>query len=155
MSRSNLPTSGCLFFLLLLTLPLTVMEAWAGVAPADPPMAQRAASAGLSRLPAEAQASVSAALGRDQRAYHAKEQGEGWRLANPKHSLSADFTARGMEVQTGAASFGLRLAGLGRGARVEAVVAGTPEAKANRVEYRRGTLIHLGRRAQIPRALAR
>ena len=140
MSRGNVPSSGCLFFLLLLTLPLAVVGAWAGAAPADKPVDLRAAPAGLSSLPAEAQASVSAALGRDQWTYHAKEQGEGWRLANPKHSLRADFTARGVEIQTGAVRFGLRLSGLGRGARVEEMIAGTPKAKANRVEYRRGTL---------------
>ena len=141
MFRSNVHTSGCLFVLLLLTLPLANgCGAWVGVAPADKSVDQREASASLSSLPAEAQASISAALGRDQRAYHAKEQGEGWRLANPKHGLRADFTARGMEVQTGTARFGLRLTGLGRGARLQAVAAGTPEAKANRVEYRRGGL---------------
>ena len=43
-------------------------------------------------------------------------------------------------MRSGAARFGLRLAGLGRGARLEAVATDSPEAKANRVEYRRGAL---------------
>jgi len=43
-------------------------------------------------------------------------------------------------VQSGAARFDLRLTGFGRGARVEAASAVTPEANANRIEYRRGGL---------------
>jgi hypothetical protein len=50
------------------------------------------------------------------------------------------FTALGVEVQSGAARFRLQLTGLGRGARLEAVSAGTPEEKDNRIKYRRGAL---------------
>ena len=95
---------------------------------------------GLSSLPIQTQASISAALGRDQRAYHAKRDGRAWRLENRKHGLRAGFTTRGVEVRSGAARFGLRLTGLGRGGRVEAVAASKPEAKSNRIDYRRGGL---------------
>ena len=95
---------------------------------------------GLSSLPIQAQTSISAALGRDQRAYHAKRDGHAWRLENRKHGLRADFTTRGVEMRSGAARFGLRLAGLGRGARLEAVAASKPEAKSNRIDYRHGGL---------------
>jgi hypothetical protein len=99
---------------------------------------QEAPPPGLSSLPV--QASISAALGRDQRAYHAKLEGRAWRLENGKHGLRADFTTRGVEVRSDAARFGLRLTGLGRGARLEAVATSKPEAKSNRIDYRRGAL---------------
>ena len=69
MSSNHCPNLGSFFLLLFLTVP----EAWAGplVGKPDEPQAPRP---GLSSLPAEAKASISAALGRDQRAYHAKEQ---------------------------------------------------------------------------------
>jgi hypothetical protein len=68
---------------------------------------------GAYNLPAEAKASISAALGRDQPVYHAKRAGEAWRLDNPKHGLQATFTARGVEVQSGSARFRLQLTGVG------------------------------------------
>ncbi|MGH8570259.1 MAG: hypothetical protein ACREXU_20195, partial [Gammaproteobacteria bacterium] len=94
----------------------------------------------LSSLPPEAKASISAALGRNQRAYHAKGAGEAWRIDNPKHGLQMSFTANGVEVRKGAARFRLQLTGVGRGAQLEAPQVGTPEAKDNRIEYRRGAL---------------
>jgi len=64
MSSNHCPNLGSFFLLLFLTVP----EAWAGplVGKPDEPQAPRP---GLSSLPAEAKASISAALGRDQRAY--------------------------------------------------------------------------------------
>ena len=136
MSHGPFPRLGFSFVLLLLTLP--------SMSTGAPPPAGRgepaATKAGLSSLPIQAQASISAALGRDQRAYHAKREGRAWRLENRKHGLRADFTTRGVEVQSGAVRFGLRLAGLGRGARLEAVAAAKPEPKSNRVDYVRGRL---------------
>ncbi len=130
MSRGYFPRFG--YSSLLLTLALSVPGVLSGVLLADP----AAARAGLSSLPPDAKCSISAALGRDQRAYHAERQGETWRLDNARHGLRADFTAERVEVQSGAARFELRLTGFGRGTRVEA----TPEANANRIEYRRGGL---------------
>jgi hypothetical protein len=124
------------FFLLLLTLPLTA----GGTSPAAKRAEPASTTPGLSSLPIQAQASISAALGRDQRAYHAKREGRAWRLDNPKHGLRADFTTRGVDMQSGAARFRLRLTGLGRGARLESVAAAKPEAKSNRIDYRRGAL---------------
>ena len=48
-----------------------------------------------------------------------------------------DFTARGVEVRTGTARLWLRLSGLGRGARLATLATASPEADANRIEYRR------------------
>ncbi len=132
--------SHCSFLMLLMLLPLAVHHAAAGTRPSERLVEQEAPPAGLSSLPIQAQASISAALGRDQRAYHAKREGRAWRLENPKHGLRANFTTRGVEVQSGAARFGLRLTGLGRGARLESVAAAEPKAKSNRIDYRRGAL---------------
>ena len=140
MYRTRFSRLGCSVLILLIALPLGVHHAAAGTRLSVRLVEQGKPPPGLSSLPIQAQTSISAALGRDQRAYHAKREGRGWRLENPKHGLRADFTTRGVEVQSGAARFGLRLTGLGRGARLEAVAAAKPEAKSNRVEYRRGAL---------------
>jgi hypothetical protein len=132
--------SRCSALMLLIVLPLALRDAGAGTRPPERVVEQEAPPPGLSSLPIQAQASISAALGRDQRAYHAKREGRAWRLENPKHGLRADFTTGGVEVRSGAARFGLRLTGLGRGARLEAVAASKPEAKSNRIDYRRGAL---------------
>ena len=140
MYRTRFSRLGCSVLVLLIALPLGVHYAAAGTRPSERLVEQGAPPPGLSSLPIQAQASISAALGRDQRAYHAKREGRAWRLENSKHGLRADFTTGGVEVQSGAARFGLRLTGLGRGARLEAVAAAKPEAKSNRIDYRRGVL---------------
>lgn len=86
-------------------LGLTLSAALAGLLPTAKPAGPVASPAGLSSLPAEVKASISAALGRDQRVYHAKQVGEAWRLDNPKHGLEASFTAGGVEVRKAAARF--------------------------------------------------
>ena len=139
MYRTRLSRLACSFLMLLIALPLALRDAGAGARPSERFVKQEAPR-GLSSLPIQAQTSISAALGRDQRAYHAKRDGRAWRVENRKHGLRADFTTRGVEMRSGAARFGLRLAGLGRGARLEAVAASKPEAKSNRIDYRRGGL---------------
>lgn len=134
---SHLP---CSFLMLLLVLPVVARDIGVGTQPPERLVEQEAPPPGPSSLPIQAQASISAALGRDQQAYHAKREGRAWRLDNRKHGLRADFTTRGVEVQSGAARFGLRLTGLGRGARVKAVAASKPEANSNRIDYQRAAL---------------
>ena len=140
MYRTRLSRPAFSFLMLLMALPLALRDAGAGTRPPERLVEQGAPPPGVSSLPIQAQASISAALGRDQRAYHAKREGRAWRLENRKHGLRADFIYGGVEVRSGAARFGLRLAGLGRGARLEAVAASKPEATANRINYRRGAL---------------
>lgn len=139
MYRTRFSRPGCSSLMLLIALPLALRDAGAGTRPPERVVKQEAPR-GLSSLPIQAQASISAALGGDQRAYHAKREGEIWRLANPKHELRASFTMNGVEVHSRGVLFGLQLAGIGRGARVEAVAAVAPKAQANRVEYRRSGL---------------
>ena len=107
MYRTRLSRLACSFLMLLIALPLALRDAGAGARPSERFVKQEAPR-GLSSLPIQAQTSISAALGRDQRAYHAKRDGRAWRLENRKHGLRADFTTRGVEVRSGAARFGLR-----------------------------------------------
>ncbi|MGH8591973.1 MAG: FG-GAP repeat protein [Gammaproteobacteria bacterium] len=140
MYRTRFSRFGCSFLMFLLVLPVVVRSAGAGTRPPERLLEQEAPPPGLSSLPIQAQASISAALGRDQRASHAKRDGRAWRLGNQKHGLRASFTMSGVEVRSGAARFRLRLTALGRGARLEAVASSKPEAKSNRIQYRRGAL---------------
>jgi FG-GAP repeat len=105
------------------------------------PDAQAASeSANLSDLPPAAQAQISAALGREHSSYHAVARGGGFRAANPKHSLVADFAPSGVKVSVGTATWSLALRGYGYGEALQAVSAVAPQAMANRVEYQRGAL---------------
>lgn len=136
MSASPCPNLySCSFLLLLL---LTVLEVWAG--PPSKGGEFQTPRPGLSSLPAQAKTSISAALGRGQQPYRARAEGSAIRLDNPRHRLGVRFTSGGVQMQSGAGRFGVRLTGLGRGGRVEAVAAAVPKAQANRVEYRRGGL---------------
>ncbi|MGQ0594949.1 MAG: FG-GAP repeat protein [Gammaproteobacteria bacterium] len=99
--------------------------------------ADAAAREGRATLPIESQASISAVLGRDEEIYHARADGEVLRLDNPRHALTALFSAEGIEVQSGGARLRLHFRGAGRGARREAIIPTQPEASVNRVEYRR------------------
>ena len=139
MYRTRFSRLACSVLMLLIALPLALRDAGAGTRPPERFVKQEAPR-GLSSLPIQAQGSISAALGRDQRAYHAKREARAWRLENPKHGLRADFTTGGVDARSGAARFGLRLTGLGRGARLESVATSKPEAKSNRIDYRRGAL---------------
>jgi hypothetical protein len=109
--------------------------------PGPPPVAETAVdSASLSDLPLAAQAQISAVLGRDQSSYHAVPQAGGFRVANSKHGLAAEFTPAAVRVRAGTASWGLSLLGYGYSDAPSAATAVAPQAAANRVEYRRGDL---------------
>jgi hypothetical protein len=94
----------------------------------------------LSDLPPNAQAQISAALGRDHAGYHAVARGRGFRAENPKHGLVADFTSSGVKIGAGTAMWGLAFRAYGYGDELQAVSAAAPQAVANRVEYQRGAL---------------
>ena len=95
---------------------------------------------GLGVLPPLVQASISAAIGRDQSAYHADARSRSVRMQNGANSLAVDFTSAGVDLRQGDARFGMALRGYGRGDRLQAVSSTLPRAEANRVEYRRGAL---------------
>ena len=97
-------------------------------------------AASLSRLPVAAQASISAAMGRDIPIYSAKTTGEGFEAANARQKLVTRFTSEGVEVRHGNARWGLALRGYGYGNTLPSVKAVAPQSLRNRVEYRRGVL---------------
>ncbi len=109
-------------FAVFLELSLTV---WA-----DP----RGAS--FASLPAAAQASISAALGRDIRDYRVQVQAASLHAENPKQKLAADFTSAGAEVHGGGVGWRMKLRGYGYGDAIRAIEAVAPQADFNRVEYR-------------------
>ena len=95
---------------------------------------------GLSSLPLPAQAAISGALGRDNRAYQASATSRGFRSENDVHGMVADFTESGVVVQAGAGRLGLSLRSVGYGHELQPVANAHSEATKNRVEYRRGAL---------------
>jgi len=93
-----------------------------------------------SSLSTAAQATVSAVAGREDQSYHAVVQGKGFHAENPRHAMNVDFTPEGVQVRTGTSRWGLTLSSYGYGDRLDVVSASAPNATANRVEYRRGTV---------------
>jgi len=100
----------------------------------------RPESTPLSNLPAAAQASISAALGRDESQFHLRAVGEGFEARTRSQRLDTRFTAQGVEVSSGTVRWSIALQGYGYGEALKAVQAVTPEANLNRAEYRRGSL---------------
>jgi hypothetical protein len=95
---------------------------------------------GLSILPAEAQRSVSAALGRDLPEYLAQARSGGFKARNAQHKLAADFTSQGVTVRGENVIWKIALRGYGYGGVLKPWPMVVPRAKFNRVEYRRGSL---------------
>jgi hypothetical protein len=89
----------------------------------------------ISTLPEVARERISAALGRDRAAYKTTAQTGGFRVENPRHGLSADFTSSGVDFHAGANQWGMTLNGYGHGDNMHALEGVTPHAVANRVEY--------------------
>ena len=89
----------------------------------------------LSSLPLPAQAPISAALGRDDRAYHVSGSGASLRAANPSQRLDLHFGQGSVAVSSGAARVGLALSAVGAGTSLSPVGGAAPKASANRVEY--------------------
>ncbi len=131
---------GCPSLLLLFLLgPWALAQAQTLSTPKGTPPG-KAASADLASLPLPAQAVISATLGREDTTYHAVAEGKGLHLTNPKHGLTAGFTPAGVAVKRGGARWGLTLTNYGSGTSLAPVAPATPQAIANRVEYRRGLL---------------
>lgn len=94
----------------------------------------------LASLPIDAQAAISASLGEDQPAYHARREGTTLQFDNPAHRIKARFTAQGLNLQTSGANFGLQMQGMGYGTNIKSLPAIEPQMQANRIEYQRGNL---------------
>ncbi len=147
-------------FLILTTLFLLSVTSLAAQAPASPPNSLSLANAstsvlaptanisqpekpkaGLSSLPAEAQAPISAALGKDEPSYwvHSKSGGD-FHAENRQQRLAMDFTKAGAQVRSHDAGWALETLAYGYGGALHAVSAAAPHVSANRVEYRRGNM---------------
>ena len=94
----------------------------------------------LSPLPAAAQSTISAALGRDLPDYHVRTTSHGLEASNSHGALTTHFTATGVQVTSGTLRWAMTLRGYGYGDAIEPVAKASPQANQNRVEYRRGPL---------------
>jgi trimeric autotransporter adhesin len=96
---------------------------------------------GLSSLPTNAQGPISAALGKNDSAYWAHPSAQGFHTENPRHALAAEFTKQGAEILSKVRShnqrWSLETRAYGYGNVLHPVKAATPQANANRIEYRR------------------
>jgi len=123
-----------------LTILLAVLLAPAVQSSAPGKLGRSDAPQGLAGLPLDAQAVISASLGEDQPAYHARREGATLHLDNPAHGIKARFTAQGLALQSGGASLGLQMQGVGYGTYIQPLPAIEPQKQANPIEYRRGDL---------------
>ena len=87
----------------------------------------------LAELPAAAQYAVSAAIGRDQDAYHASVDAAGWTLANSAQGFTAQLQSGGLLISSGADRWQMSLAGFGYGGTTQMVTAAECSASGNRV----------------------
>ena len=97
-------------------------------------------SSDINALPAAAQTRISAALGRDQQAYHSRRSARGLRMENSRRGLAAEFSTSGVDFVRGGNRWGMALTEVGCGNKLDAVKRVTPSASANRVEYRHGAI---------------
>lgn len=116
-------------------LVLLIGECVCAAAPAKQPSGKN-----LTSIPAEAQASISGALGQNVAAYHAQERAYGFHTEDLRHQLKADFRTGGVTIDAGSNDWQLRLEGWGYGDSLTAESAVAPVGKANRIEYRRGSI---------------
>jgi hypothetical protein len=95
---------------------------------------------GLLDLPPAAQSAISATLGHGLTAYAVRKEPAGLQADNTQQHLLSTFTAKEVEVRSGAAMLRMKLEAYGYGAALMPVAQAIPEAEANRVQYRRGVL---------------
>jgi hypothetical protein len=93
-----------------------------------------------STLPAEAGATVSAAIGRDVRGYHAQAVRGGLRFENTRHDIAADFDAGGVDIRSGSARWRMHLLAFGRKNAMTTSANVAPRGRLNRIEYRHGAI---------------
>jgi hypothetical protein len=105
------------------------------VAASDP-----SATKDSSTLPAAAQSTISAALGRDLLDYQVRTTSTGLEAANSHEALTTHFTAPGVQLTSGTLHWTMALRGYGYGDAIKAVAKASPQANQNRVEYQRGSL---------------
>jgi glyoxylate utilization-related uncharacterized protein len=138
MSRSTVDVKRIALAVLLL-LAVAGFAAGAVVANTEPSEALNKGR-GVGELPLEGRYAISAAMGRELKAYHIEAKGDDLRSTNTAQSLTARFSLEGVEVGTGEGLLRLTLSAWGYGERLRVVEPARPQAVENRVEYRRGLL---------------
>ena len=123
--------------MLLVAVPVSPVEAVAATPERSPQLNK---GRGVEELRLEDRYVISAAMGREFKAYHIEAKGEGLRTTNTAQSLTAGFSPEGVEVRTGEGLLRLTLSAWGYGETLRAVEPVRPQAVENRVEYRRGLL---------------
>ena len=88
----------------------------------------------------DAQASISAAIGRDQAAYHVAARPAGLPLANPANQFNASLQSGILQLSSGADTWKMSLAGIGYGGTMQAVGAASVTAADNRVDCNYGSI---------------
>jgi hypothetical protein len=85
-------------------------------------------------------ARISAAIGREETAFRALAQPDGFRMQNARQVLLAEFTTSGVTLRAGSKEWVMAFSGYGYGETLGAPSTTVPVAQANSVEYRRGNL---------------
>ncbi len=94
----------------------------------------------LSSLPLAAQGTVSATLGRGDRAYATSRSGDGLEAHSPAQRLHMRFESSGVSIGSGETQLRLSMLAVGYGAVPRPLAAVRPAARANRVSYTRPRL---------------
>jgi FG-GAP repeat/Prealbumin-like fold domain len=129
----GMPLAAGLLAVLLLSLSQAGLQRSHGTVPSS-------AAANLRALPLAAQSLVSRTVGHDQASYRVHRAASGLTAANDRHGLTLRFGADGVHVRAGSDTLTLRLRAAGYGQQLTRVPVALPEARANQVTYRRGSL---------------
>jgi FG-GAP repeat len=97
-----------------------------------------AQGSGFSPLPPAAESKISAKLGENASAYQVNAKGGQLHAENPKQTMAADFSARGLDLQVDGARCHISFLRSGYGESGKPIV---PQGRSNRAEYRRGDFI--------------
>jgi FG-GAP repeat len=111
-------------------------EAGASPRPAVPAVRGQQSPA---RLPIAARAAISRVVGREDRSYRAVRSGSRVRVTNRRDGLVGEFGRR-IQLRAGKDHVTVSLRAFGRGSALRRLAGSSPDARANRVLYRRGPL---------------
>jgi len=115
--------------------PRTVLSAMPGLASISAAHSQT-----LADLPLTAQASISAAIGSDQAAYHVAASPQGFALANPANSFTANLQSGVLQLSSGAVTWKMSLESVDYGGTTQCVGAASVTAADNRIDCNYGTI---------------
>jgi hypothetical protein len=97
-------------------------------------------SSGSSEIPETLRLAVSDAMGHDDPAYHATQEGAAWLAKNSAQKFEATWNDRGLAVHSENVSWGLQIVGWGYSDQPANAGPALPQVKGNRVKFDRGEL---------------